>query len=86
VSRRLFVPPFAELGGLVVRDSHRRRGVASGLLLRAEGWAAEIGCHVFRIRTNTQRIESAPFYRHRGYVLSKTQYVFEKILTLDQHT
>ena len=80
LSRRLFVPPFAELGGIVVRDSQRRSGVGSALLSRAEEWALRVGCSVLRIRSNTQRIEAGSFYHDRGYRMSKTQNVYEKTL------
>ncbi len=36
ISRRLFVPAFAELGGLVVEKRHRRSGIGSALLAKAE--------------------------------------------------
>jgi len=84
VSRRLFVPPFAKLGGIVVLDSHRRCGVGSSLLSRAEEWALGVGCSVLRIRSNIRRVDADRFYRGCGYRLSKTQSVFEKALVPNQ--
>ena len=80
ISRRLFVPGFAELGGLVVHNGHRQSGIGSALLAKAEEWAIAAGCPVFRIRTNTKRLDADIFYRSAGYELSKTQSVFEKAL------
>ncbi len=85
ISHRLFVPPFAELGGLVVENTHRRSGIGSALLAKAEEWASEVGCPLFRIRTNTRRIDAELFYRDVGYKLSKTQSVFEKDLPPERH-
>jgi GNAT superfamily N-acetyltransferase len=85
ISRRLFVPPFAELGGMVVELTHRRSGIGSALLNKAEEWASEAGCLLIRIRSNTQRVEADHFYRDVGYVLSKTQGVFQKELERDLH-
>ena len=80
VARRLFVPEFAELGGLVVSGPNRRLGVASQLLDRVEEWAAQVGCPVIRIRSNSQRHDADAFYRRSSYIAAKTQTVFEKRL------
>ncbi len=80
VARRVFVPEFAELGGLVVSGPNRRSGVASQLLAGVEEWATQVGCSVIRIRSNSQRIEADAFYRRSGYIAAKTQTVFEKRL------
>jgi GNAT superfamily N-acetyltransferase len=85
ISRRLFVPPFAELGGIVVENTNRRSGIGSALLAKAEEWASEVGCLVFRIRTNTKRIDADLFYRDLGYKLSKTQSVYQKNLPPERH-
>jgi len=85
ISKRLFVPAFAELGGLVVENGRRRSGIGSALLAKAEEWAIAAGCPVFRIRTNTQRLDADIFYRSAGYELSKTQSVFEKALPSEWH-
>jgi GNAT superfamily N-acetyltransferase len=81
VSRRLFVPPFAELGGIVVHEAHRRSGIGLALLARAEQWASQVGCSLLRIRSNMRRAAAGPFYLHAGYNQSKVQNVFEKVLT-----
>ncbi len=80
VTRRLFVAPFAELGGMVVDEGYRGRGIGRALLTQAEGWAAQSGCGLIRIRTNIQRSGAHAFYDHLGYAVSKSQHVFEKQL------
>jgi GNAT superfamily N-acetyltransferase len=80
IAKRLFVLPFAELGGIVVNEAHRCRGIGAALLAKAEEWALGAGCSVLRIRSNTRRVEVDSFYRDRGFDLSKTQSVFEKSL------
>ena len=85
ISKRLFVPAFAELGGLVVEKEHRRSGIGSALMAKAEEWASRVGCPVIRIRTNTRRVDADLFYRGVGYDLSKTQTVFEKALPSERH-
>jgi len=85
VSRRLFVPPFAELGGVVVDEGRRRAGIGRALMARAEEWAAQSGCSVFRIRSNTSRAGAHEFYQTAGYTASKTQQVFEKRMSHLRH-
>ena len=81
VTRRPFVAPFAELGGMVVDDAHRRSGLGRALLTGAEAWAAGAGCSLLRVRTNTRRVEAHLFYSEMGYQVLKTQTIFEKSLS-----
>ena len=77
-ARRLFVPMFAELGGLVLDEERRGWGVGCALL--AERWAAENGCAMLRIRSNVLRGSAHQFYERMGYRVAKSQLVFEKSL------
>jgi GNAT superfamily N-acetyltransferase len=81
LSRRLFVPTYAELGGLVVDETRRESGIGRALLERAERWAVEAGCSLLRIRTNVQRTEAHRFYARMGYTASKAQHVLDKKLS-----
>lgn len=85
IARRVFVASFAELGGIVVDDAHRRHGIGSALLAKAEDWALSSGCSLIRIRSNTQRLQADTFYRDCGLNPSKTQSVFEKALARERH-
>ena len=70
----------AEIVGLIVSESSRRRGVGRGLVQRAEQWAAEIGTEAMVVRSNVKRVESHSFYPALGYCASKTQAVYRKQL------
>ena len=80
LARRIESEPFAELGGLVVAESYRRRGIGRRLLARAEEWS--VGCGVaklrVRVRVSYGRDEARTFYRNLGFTLEKEQGVFDK--------
>lgn len=74
-------PAHAEIGGLVVDEAHRGRGIGRALMERAEEWARDVGLRAVRLRSNVIRAEAHAFYEHIGYALMKTQKVFAKALT-----
>jgi GNAT superfamily N-acetyltransferase len=80
VSHRLESSSFAEIGGLVVSEGARGRGIGRGLLVAAERWARDRGLSTMRIRSNVVRADAHGFYRHLGYEISKKQAVFDKLL------
>ncbi|HEY7443521.1 MAG TPA: GNAT family N-acetyltransferase [Vicinamibacterales bacterium] len=69
---------FATIGGLVVDQSFRRRGVGRFLMGQAEAWAVEQGCSVVRLWSSVGRTEAHGFYEQLGYSNIKTQYSFAK--------
>ncbi len=71
---------FAELGGLVVDESVRSRGVGGKLLARVEAWAREQGCGIVSVRSNIIRHQAHRFYEAHGYQRIKTQHSFRKPL------
>lgn len=73
-------PPHAEIGGLVVDEAQRGRGVGRALMERAESWARSMGLETVRLRSNVVRAEAHAFYEHIGYAQVKTQKVFAKSL------
>ncbi|HEV8700297.1 MAG TPA: GNAT family N-acetyltransferase [Candidatus Polarisedimenticolia bacterium] len=78
--RFLVSDAFAEIVGLVVETSARRRGAGKGLVLAAEEWARRRGYSVMRIRSNVRRMEARPFYEKLGYEVVKSQWVFRRSL------
>jgi GNAT superfamily N-acetyltransferase len=71
---------FAEIRGLVVTATERGNGTGSQLVAAAEEWARERATKI-RVRSNITRIETRAFYEKRGYIVTKTQNVFDKKLT-----
>jgi GNAT superfamily N-acetyltransferase len=78
LTRRLFLAPFAELGGLIVDEDSRGKGLGTALLEAGEEWAQEQGATVMRIRSNVLRDHARDFYLSQGYWDSKKQTVFYK--------
>ena len=81
LSFRVVADAFAELGGLVVGETHRSQKVGERLLLAAEDWWRSQGATVFRVRSNALRERAHRFYLRAGYQQLKTSFVFEKTLT-----
>lgn len=77
---RIETEPFVELGGLVVAEAHRGRGVGRTLVRAAEAWAADRGLYRLRIRSNTVRSDAHAFYAALGYERAKTQAVFTRMI------
>jgi GNAT superfamily N-acetyltransferase len=71
----------AELMGLVVDSSARRRGLGRALVDVAEKWTLGRGLPSLTVRSNAARELSHPFYESLGYVRSKTQHVYSKVIT-----
>lgn len=78
VESRLQSDPFAMIGGLVVRDGERGRGIGRLLCERAEKWAWERGLRTVRVTSRSTREGAHRFYLRDGYELVKTSLVFQK--------
>lgn len=78
VARRVESAPFAELGGLVVREDKRGMGAGRLLVDRAALWAAERGVSQLRVRTRQEREGAGAFYQRLGFKQAKVQRVFLK--------
>jgi len=68
----------AELMGLVVDGTARRRGTGRTLVDAAEQWAKSRGLTALTVRSNVTRELSHPFYEALGYVREKTQHLYRK--------
>lgn len=72
--------PFAELGGFVVAEQHRGRGIGKRLLAAAEGWAVGQCVPKLRVRSRSGRTEAIAFYERQDFVRTKEQSVLDKPL------
>jgi GNAT superfamily N-acetyltransferase len=72
--------PTPVIGGLVVRDGARGRGIGRGLLEAVEAWATARGYPGIRVRSNVVRERAHRFYETHGYARTKTQHNFTKRL------
>jgi GNAT superfamily N-acetyltransferase len=82
-TKRLFLKPFAELGGLVVEKTFRGKGIGNTLLAAAEVWAEDQGCQEMRVRSNVLRERAHPCYLGAGYQDQKKQNVYLKTIDFD---
>lgn len=72
--------PSALIGGLVVAEPARGRGIGRQLCRAAEDWARTQGVARLRVRSNAIRERAHAFYLRDGYARVKTSAVFEKTL------
>lgn len=71
---------YGEIGGFVVADSHRSRGIGQQLLAHAERWVADKGIARIVVRSRITREPAHRFYLREGYSRTKTSAVFSKEL------
>jgi GNAT superfamily N-acetyltransferase len=72
--------PAVLIGGLVVAEQARGRGIGLQLCRAAEDWTRERGVARLRVRSNAIRERAHAFYLRDGYARVKTSAVFEKTL------
>ncbi len=80
IERHLQSCDMAVLGGLVVEEDFRGRGIGRRLCQAAEDWAQNHGLFIVRVRSQAKRQDAHRFYQRDGYQLVKTSAVFEKSL------
>ena|SRR5690348_117211 len=69
--------PFIEIGGLVVDEQYRGKGIGKKLVEGIKEWCLENGFHDIRVRSNVKRKEAHKFYTAIGFGESKEQKVFQ---------
>ena len=80
VTHHLQSEPYVEIGGLVVADGARSKGIGGLLVSLGEEWARERGVRRVVVRSRISRERAHSFYERAGYTRSKTSAVFEKSL------
>jgi GNAT superfamily N-acetyltransferase len=75
---RLQSPPFALIGGFIVSDEMRGRGIGRQLCEAAEQWSWERGVQMLRVTSRSTRTDAHRFYLRAGFRQTKTSHVFEK--------
>ena len=73
-------PRTAIVGGLVVDESSRRRGLGPLLLREADAWARSRRCARLRVPCNVTRADAHRFYEREGFREVKKQRIFERAL------
>jgi len=77
---------FAEIGGLVVDATYRRRGTGARLVRAAEEAARHHGFGLLRVRSRVERGGAHDFYEDCGFSTVKTQRVYEKLVSENTDT
>jgi len=67
---------FSEIGGLVVSENYRRKGIGQSLVHHAIKWA-KLNNLKIRVRCNANREETHIFYKSIGMTQLKSQLIFE---------
>lgn len=78
IAHRLQTPPFALIGGLVVKDGFRGRGIGRRLCDQAEAWSWQRQVNTLRVTSRSTREDAHRFYSLAGYQPVKTSLVLEK--------
>jgi predicted N-acetyltransferase YhbS len=81
IARHLQVVPRSLIGGLVVKDGVRGRGIGKRLCAEVEAWTRNKGLTVVRVTSRSTRKDAHRFYLREGYTQTKTSAVFEKVLS-----
>jgi GNAT superfamily N-acetyltransferase len=68
----------ADIGGLVVDQAHRGRGIGEELMAAAEAWAVDRGLERVDVRSNVIRVDAHRFYERIGYRKIKTSFVLRR--------
>jgi predicted N-acetyltransferase YhbS len=71
-------PPLALIGGLVVKDDVRGKGIGQRLCQSAEAWSWEREVEKLRVTSRSTRPDAHRFYLRDGHSSVKTSLVFEK--------
>jgi GNAT superfamily N-acetyltransferase len=80
VARHVVLDLYVEVGGLIVAEAERGRGIGPQLIEQACVWARALGCDRVGVHSNVVREDAHRFYERQGFVLEKRQGVFTRRL------
>lgn len=69
---------FVEIGGMVVDEKNRNKGLGTQLVKNVEKWSKEKNCFHMRVRSNIKRTDAHRFYQNMDFEILKNQTVFGK--------
>ena len=67
-----------EIGGMVVKENYRSKGIGKALIEKIIEWSLKKGLMRIRVRCNSVRQETPKFYEKLGFVEIKEQRIFDK--------
>lgn len=76
-SLRIESDTFIEIGGMVVDENYRRKGIGKMLVEKVIEWSRFKNIHKIRVRCNTHRKETHAFYNNIGFIETKEQKIFD---------
>lgn len=80
----LYFESMANILGLAVAQSDRRKGLGRKLMAEAECWAKDNGIYTMRLNSGADRTHAHSFYRAIGYNEEKQQLRFTKQLEAER--
>jgi N-acetylglutamate synthase-like GNAT family acetyltransferase len=76
-SLRVESDSFVEIGGLIVHENYRRKGIGKILVKKVIEWAHSKKSDKIRVRCSTLRKETHAFYNSIGFIETKEQKIFD---------
>ncbi len=73
---RLESGSFCEIGGLVIEEKARGKGLGTLLVQAGADWARQMGFPKLKVRCNSLRTHAHEFYKNNGFKTEKEQKVF----------
>lgn len=67
-----------EIGGMVVKENYRSKGIGKALIEKIIEWSLNKGLFRMRVRCNSVRLETHKFYEKLGFIEIKEQRIFDK--------
>ena len=79
-SLRVETDSFIEIGGLVIDENYRKKGIGRMLVEQLIEWSNFKKCNKIRVRCNTIRKDAHEFYKNIGFIEIKEQKIFDILL------